>query len=265
MNILLSNDDGLDSMGVKALIQALQPYGRIYLATPNTQKSATSHGITIREVITAEEMRIDGTVRAWRIGGLPADCIKLALLELLEEPMDLVISGINEGSNLGTDTLYSGTVAAAVEGAFMGVPSLAFSLAQEKGPWDFGPAAQICARMVESIQKGLVHIPPFSILNVNIPPLPLEEILGFMATRLGVRRYENTFVLEKNNNGIAHYTLKGEPIPGDHGGLHQPRQFHGLLADMDAIAQGYVSVAPISVDRTDFRLLAQLSEEIEIF
>ena len=86
-----------------------------------------------------------------------------------------------------------------------------------------------------------------------------------MATRLGVRRYENTFVLEKNKNGVSHYTLKGEPIPGDHGGLHHPRQFHGLLADMDAIAQGYVSVAPISVDRTDFRLLAQLSEEIQIF
>jgi 5'-nucleotidase len=261
MNILLCNDDGIDSPGIRRLIEYLQPYGRLWLATPVSQRSATSHGITTRETISVEEIAIEGTHKAWRIGGLPADCVKLALLELMQEPADLVISGINEGSNLGTDTLYSGTVAAAVEGAFMGVPALAISLAQEEGTREFGPAAAICAQLVQRLQEGSLEIAPMSILNINVPPCPISEIKGYKAARLGVRRYKNYFHLEARTQEITHYWLRGEIIPGDCGDF-AANGGPGIIADIDAVAQGYVSVVPISVDRTDYNLLANLIQDL---
>jgi len=261
VNILLCNDDGIHSQGVRSLIDKLQPFGKLWLATPVSQRSATSHGITVRERIVVEEIEVAGTEKAWSIGGLPADCVKLALLELVKEPIDLVISGINEGSNLGTDTLYSGTVAAAIEGAFNEIPSIAISLAQEKEPWDFGPAAEICARLVQRLQEGSLEIPPMSILNINVPPGSLEEIKGFRAARLGVRRYRNYFHLESNSERVKKYWLKGEPIPGDCGNSALNDCAH-IMADMDAVTQGYVSIVPISVDRTDYRLLANLNADL---
>lgn len=253
INILLTNDDGIDSQGVRSLIRALNPFGRLWLATPSSQRSATSHGITTRDTIPVEEVRIDGTERAWRIGGMPADCVKLALIELIPEPIHLVISGINEGANLGTDTLYSGTVAAALEGAYMGVPSLAISLAQERGPWDFRPSAAICAHLVRHFQAGLFSIPPMSIVNVNVPQGSLEEIKGYRAARLGVRRYTDYFHLHSEETGVRKYLLRGDIIPGD----DSPGAFD-KSADIDVVAQGYVSFAPISVDRTAFHLLDNL-------
>ena len=263
MNILLCNDDGVDSQGVRSLIKSLQPLAKLWLATPSSQRSATSHGITTRELIPVKVISIEGTVKAWSIGGLPADCVKLALIELLDEPIDLVISGINEGSNLGTDTLYSGTVAAAVEGAFMGVPSLAISLAQEEAGWDFKPASGICAQLVRRIEEGSLVIPPFSMLNINVPPCKLEDIKGFHVARLGVRRYKNYFHMISQEGDITNYSLRGEAIPGDDGGTDcRPPEALQFKADMDVVAQGYVSVVPISVDRTDFSLLVSLSEEL---
>lgn len=258
LNILLTNDDGIDSMGVRSLIQSLGPYGRIWLATPSSQRSATSHGITTRDVIPVQEVSIAGTEKAWHIGGLPADCVKLALIELIREPIHLVISGINEGSNLGTDTLYSGTVAAAVEGAYMGVPSFAISLAQERGPWNFEPAAAICAHLVQRFQAGIFSIPPMSMINVNVPQGTLDEIKGYRAARLGVRRYTDYFHLHSEETGVRNYLLRGDIVPGD-----ASREPSAGEADIDLVAKGYVSVAPISVDRTAFGLLNGLNGIME--
>ena len=134
INILLVNDDGIDSLGIRSLAKALTGLGEIWIVAPAIQRSAVGHGITVRRGMKVRKVEVEGAKAAWSIDGKPADCVKLAVTELLPEPMDLLLSGINEGPNLGTDTLYSGTVAGALEGAFNEIPSLAVSLARKEAP-----------------------------------------------------------------------------------------------------------------------------------
>ncbi|MEA4892841.1 MAG: 5'/3'-nucleotidase SurE [Peptococcaceae bacterium] len=252
-NILLVNDDGIDSPGIRSLILELKGLGQIWVAAPSAQRSAASHGITVRRGMAVRQVPVEGTKCAWSIGGKPADCIKMAVVQLLNEPMDLLISGINEGPNLGTDTLYSGTVAGAVEGAFNDIPAMAVSLVREKAPWDFGAAAKITAELAGRYLSGQLHIPPMSILNVNVPDLPREKLQGLRATRLGIRKYSDYYHLLEETPEEKVYHLRGSAIPGD--GID-------LDEDANAVAKGYVSISPISVDRTDYQLLAELRQKL---
>ena len=249
INILLVNDDGIDSLGIRSLAKALTGLGEIWIVAPAIQRSAVGHGITVRRGMKVRKAEVEGAKAAWSIDGKPADCVKLAVTELLPEPMDLLLSGINEGPNLGTDTLYSGTVAGALEGAFNEIPSLAVSLARKEAPWDFTAAAEVSADLVRRYLEGKLLIPAMSILNVNIPDLPLDSLKGYRATCLGIQRYNDTYQLLEEGEEERVYHLRGAALPGDGRNLEE---------DLNAVAQGYVSLSPISVDRTDHRLLAEL-------
>ncbi|MCL2165940.1 MAG: 5'/3'-nucleotidase SurE [Clostridiales bacterium] len=254
MNILLTNDDGFDSPGIRILAKRLSSQASLWACIPREQQSATGHGISVREVLHVREEHMEGVQRAWSVDGKPVDCVKLAFLSLLTEPVDLVISGINEGTNLGTDTLYSGTVAGAMEGALNGAPAIALSLAagsQEGEEWRFEEAAQVCLTLIRKWEAGLLPIPPMTILNVNVPDLPADQCKGFKAAKLGVQRYSDIYErLEENSSGCS-YRLKGERLPSYD-------RDAGL--DIVALSEGYVTITPLSANRTDTALLNGVSQ-----
>ena len=257
MNILLTNDDGFDSPGIRILAKHLVSIANLWASIPREQQSATGHGISVREVLHVREEHMEGVQRAWSVDGKPVDCVKLAFLSLMTEPIDLVISGINEGTNLGTDTLYSGTVAGAMEGALNGTPAIALSLAtgsKKEEEWHFEAAAQVCLALIRKWEAGLLPIPPMTILNVNVPDLPADQCKGFKAARLGVQRYSDIYeILEEGPSGCR-YRLKGERLPS-----------YDKAIDLDivALSEGYVTVTPLSANRTDTALLEEISKYLQ--
>ncbi len=188
--ILLTNDDGIYSDGIKALQQALKDEYEVYVVAPEAEMSAVGHAITLSSPLRVHKVKRDGAFFGWAVVGTPADCVKIAIQEILPEVPKAVISGINLGANVGVNVLYSGTVSAATEGAFLGVPAAAVSLATIKDP-DFSFAADFCRTLVrfmisEGLRKGTA-------LNVNIPAVPAEKIAGVCFTRQGTARYEERF------------------------------------------------------------------------
>jgi 5'-nucleotidase len=185
------------------------------------------------------------------VEGKPADCVKMALLALLPVKADLVISGINEGTNLGSDTLYSGTVAAAMEGAVNGIPAMAISLAVGQKPWNFEPAAQVALTLYRRWQAGVLPLAPLSILNVNVPDLPYDRLKGYKPARLGIQYYTDSYDLLEEAEDYRNFCLLGEKIPGWE---------KDLTLDTVAMGEGYVTLTPISVDRTDYVLLKEIEK-----
>ncbi len=246
MRILLTNDDGIDAPGIKALWNTLKDVAEIVVAAPSHQQSATSHSITVYHPIWVTENTFsDARISGWRIGGTPADSVKIALDSLMDAPPDLVVSGINHGPNLGTDVLYSGTVSAAVEGAMHGVPAIAISLATDDEP-DFAPAADFCRRLVSQVLSQ--KLPPFTLLNVNVPPIPQEEISGVAITRLGVIEYANAFEKRVDPRGRTYYWMSGTA-------MQTP---NSADTDVAAIQSGNISVTPIHFDLTDYALIENM-------
>lgn len=192
MHLLLTNDDGIEAPGIRALWQELSQIARITVVAPDSEKSASSQAITVHHPIWVDKHCIDNqNICAWRVGGTPTDCVKVALEALMvDDQPDIVVSGINQGSNMGTDVLYSGTVSAAIEGALHGLPAVAMSLDSWQ-PIDFGPAARVARKIVETMINR--SLPPNTLLNVNVPALPEKQLKGIAITKLGVRNYENTF------------------------------------------------------------------------
>ena len=186
MRILLTNDDGIYADGLHAAWRALKTVGEVFVCVPDRQRSACSHGITMHEPLRVKEVETpDG--KAWACSGLPADCVPLAILQLMDAPPDVVVSGINLGPNLGDDVHYSGTVAGAMEGLLNGVPSFAISLADFENPrWDV--AAAFCARFAPQLPK--LNLPPDTFVNVNVPNVAPDEIRGVKITTQGSRRYK---------------------------------------------------------------------------
>ncbi|HEY9827837.1 MAG TPA: 5'/3'-nucleotidase SurE, partial [Stenomitos sp.] len=193
MNILVGNDDGIFAPGIRTLANTLAAAGHcVTVVCPDRERSATGHGLTIDKPLRAEprEDIFAAGVQAWACSGTPADCIKLALEALLDTPPNLLVSGVNQGANLGTDVLYSGTVSAAMEGVIAGVSSIAISLTSFAAK-NFQPAADCAAMLVE--QLGHTPFAEPLLLNVNVPALPWEAITGMKITRQGLRRYHNLF------------------------------------------------------------------------
>jgi len=174
MQILVTNDDGILAPGIQELARSMVNLGEVILSAPMEEMSAIGHGITIRDPIRIRQMNFPGITRAWAVGGTPADCVKLAVQELICDNCSLVISGINNGPNLGTDVLYSGTVSAAIEGAILGLPSIAISLASYDAT-DYTVAAEVARILAEKVYKNKELIPPDTLLNVNVPAVPLKE------------------------------------------------------------------------------------------
>lgn len=248
MRILLTNDDGIRAPGIRALWEALQDEAEIVVAAPAQQQSATGHSITVYQPIWVNEHHFDNPrVTGWRIGGTPADSVKIALDTLMPKQPDLIISGINHGPNLATDVLYSGTVSAAVEGAMHGIPSIAISLATDGEP-DFSPAAAFCRNLVQQIIER--KLPSFNLLNINVPPVPASDIQGIAITKLGHIEYENAFEKRVDPRGRTYYWMAGTVME-----THNPND-----TDVAAIQANRISLTPIHFDLTDYTLLNNLQE-----
>ncbi|WP_406678542.1 5'/3'-nucleotidase SurE [Moorella sp. ACPs] len=246
MVILVTNDDGIHATGIKALSLALTAIGKVVVVAPEKERSAIGHGITMHKPLRVTEVPWEEPIgKGLAINGTPADCVKLALDALLDEPAAMVVSGINRGENLGTDVLYSGTVSGAIEGCINGLPSLAVSLVGEE-EFDFTFAASFTARLArEILNRGL---PQGTLLNVNVPHLPEAEIKGIAITRLGRRRYINTVSGRKDPRGRAYYWLAGEKEDLD----------QGPDTDIGALRCGFISLTPLQLDLTHYAFQEEL-------
>jgi 5'-nucleotidase len=239
MLILISNDDGIQSEGIIALEEALRPVGEIFTVAPDRAQSSMSHALTLHRPLRVQEV----APRRLAVNGTPSDCVKLALTGLLPVRPHLVVSGINKGPNLGDDIIYSGTVSAAIEGALLTVPSIAVSLVTFRD-FDFRAAAEFTAFLVSSIQET-GGIPPETLLNVNVPPMPKSELKGWRLTRMGKRHYSENIVERVDPRGGKYYWIGGDDLGFD--------KEDGT--DCVAVHEGYVSVTPLQVDLTNYRVL----------
>ncbi len=242
MHFLLSNDDGYQSPGLSALAEMLAELGRVTVVAPDRDRSGASNSLTLDSPLHVKQ-----DSRGFNyVNGTPTDCVHLAITGLLDEEPDMVISGINTGANLGDDVLYSGTVAAAMEGRFLGCPAIAFSLAGERQA-DYKPAAQVARKIIEYImQKPLADV----LLNVNIPDVDYEQIKDFAVTRLG-NRHKSEPVLEAfDPRGRKVYWV----------GPVGTEQDAGEGTDFHAIRTGKVSITPLQIDLTRHQSLQTLSD-----
>jgi 5'-nucleotidase len=236
MIILLSNDDGIQSEGVTALEDALRSVADIYTVAPDRAQSSMSHALTLHRPLRVNELG----PRRLSVDGTPVDCVKLALTGLLPVRPDLVISGINKGPNLGDDIIYSGTVSAAIEGALLGIPAIAVSLVTFKD-FDFRAAAEFTARLVAQVQQ--IGIPPKTLLNVNVPPVPKDHLKGWRLTRMGKRHYSENIVERVDPRGGKYYWIGGDDL-----GFAQEEG-----TDCMSVHDGFISVTPLQVDLTDHK------------
>lgn len=237
--ILVSNDDGIDAPGLSALAEAMRSLGEVFIAAPVHEQSAVGHAITIRDPVRAREvdLNIAEGVIAYSVKGTPADCVKLAVNQLLPRRPDLVVSGINRGPNTAVNVIYSGTVSAATEAAILGIDSIAFSLCSWEGG-DYGPSQDVAQRIAARVLKQ--GLPPGILLNVNVPLLPLDQLRGILPTRQARSRWEESFHERVDPNNQPYYWLTGTFVNLD----------EGENTDIWAVDNGYVSVTPIHYDLT---------------
>jgi len=238
MNILISNDDGIQSAGLTTLEEVLRDVGEIYTVAPDRPQSSMSHALTLHRPLRVQEVG----PRRLAVDGTPVDCVKLALTGLLSLKPDLVVSGINKGPNLGDDIIYSGTVSGAIEAVLLGIPAIAVSLVAFK-EFDFHAAAEFTATLVSRIQQ--CGIPRETLLNVNVPPLRKEEFKGWQLTRMGKRHYSENIVERVDPRGAKYYWIGGDDL-----GFAQQEG-----TDCVAVHEGYISVTPLQVDLTNYNLL----------
>jgi 5'-nucleotidase len=250
MKLLISNDDGIFALGIRTLANTLAKAGYdVTVVCPDRERSATGHGLTLHDPIRAEKVDsiFHPSIKAWSCSGTPSDCVKLALGALIDSSPDFVLSGINHGSNLGTDILYSGTVSAAMEGVIEGIPSIAFSLASHTSQ-EFEAAALFAKNLIHQLSQQ--PLPEAMLLNVNVPPVKPEEIAGVTITRQGIRRYFDTFEKRIDPRGRTYYWLAGEVLED----VEQPAHLHlpdDVPTDVQAIRDKYITVTPLQYNLTD--------------
>ena len=248
MHILIANDDGIHAPGIIALAGAMQPFGKCTVVTPKDNRSAIGHRKTMHKPlrIDAVPFPVDG-VEAYATSDSPSDAVAVALLGFIEEPVDLVVSGINRGANMGQDLTYSGTVSAAFEAVIAHKPAIAFSLNTYAEDADYSAAAAIARQIVA---LGLYRdLPPLTLLNVNIPALPLDQIKGFRVVRQGLRTYNDELITRTDPYGRPYYWIGGKAPSGD---------MTEAGTDLWATHQGYVALTPIHLDMTNYALLREL-------
>ncbi len=233
MNILVSNDDGVFALGIRALANGLAKAGhQVTVVCPDRERSATGHGLTLHEPLRVEQAEgvFAPKVTAWACSGTPSDCVKLALDAILPEKPDFLVSGINHGANLGTDVLYSGTVSAAMEGVLEGVSAIAISLLS--GYPNFQPAANFAVQLIAELEKQPLLLPV--LLNVNIPPVEAAEIQPPLITRQGVRRYFDQFEKRVDPRGKTYYWLAGEVMEEEDAEIPMPPPLPTVETTIDA-------------------------------
>lgn len=254
MNILLSNDDGILANGIRALMEALAPHYDVYVVAPDRERSAAGHSLTLHSPLRVEEVEPKyGTKRCWMTTGTPGDCVKIGVNAILsnEELPDLVISGINHGPNLGGDILYSGTVSCAMEGALLGIPSIAVSLASLRTDYeDFVLAAEFIVHMIKKLEN--YKMPPKTVLNVNVPGLEKDDIAGVAVTELGRRMFTDTYERRVDPRGKVYYWMAGELI-------NEPED---ATTDIAAVRNNKISITPITYDMTRKGFMTELDNEL---
>lgn len=251
MNILISNDDGIAANGIRVLSEELSKKHNVYIVAPDRERSAAGHSLTLQTPLRVEEIDTgkSGAKRAWVTTGTPGDCVKIALSAILskDELPDVVISGINHGPNLGADILYSGTVSCAMEGAMLGYPSIAVSLATMKAEYDdFKFPAEFVSSLLDKLED--FKFPPKSILNVNIPKLDANDIAGVKITELGRKMFTDDYEKRVDPRGQVYYWLAGqlktEPV--------------GANTDLAAIQNNLISITPVTYEMTRTETISEL-------
>jgi len=245
--ILLTNDDGIAAPGIYALHQELRKIARVTVIAPSTERSAVGHAITIADPLRVWPYEKNGAFFGHAVKGTPADCVKIGYWALMEHKPDLVVSGINLGPNTGINTIYSGTVSAATEGSFLGVPSFAVSLATYQNP-DFRYAAKFARRMALRLLK--TGLPRGIYLNVNVPACPEKDIRGVAVTRQGMALYREEYDKRTDPNGRTYFWLTGQKVNKE------------LEIDVDdgAVHSNYVAITPVHYDLTKYEFIDTLKE-----
>ncbi|BDU51008.1 5'/3'-nucleotidase SurE [Haliovirga abyssi] len=251
MNILISNDDGIHAKGIEVLHDCLKEAGHnVYVIAPAKEESGTGHGVTLHRPLRLQKINKNNIHFGYAVDGKPSDCIKLGYWGVFKDKkIDMIISGINRGENLGTDVLYSGTVSAAAEGALSGVRSIAVSLYKPSENPNYETAGKFLVKFLEEIDE--LEFPKESLLNINVPDLKFEDILGYKYTKQGDRKYIDNFIERDDPRGDKYYWLGGEVCEtGD-----DPNY------DFNVVKSNYISVTPINLDLTDYKFLSNLKGE----
>ena len=246
MKILISNDDGYMAPGIHVLAESLAEIGDITVVAPDRNRSGASNSLTLENPLRLD--RLENGI--YRVEGTPTDCVHLAITGLLEEEPDMVVSGINSGANLGDDVLYSGTVAAAMEGRFLGLPAIAVSLNSFEGK-HYETAGWAAQQLVKRLQS--TALPADTILNVNVPDVPISEITGFETTRLGHRHKAEPIIKEADPRGRPMYWI----------GPAGAEQDAGPGTDFDAVRRNAVSVTPLQIDLTRYDAMDGVAKWLE--
>ena len=244
MRILISNDDGYKAKGIKQLTKSLSEIAEVIVVAPSENKSAASSSLTLGRPL--KPIQIEENIYA--IDATPTDCVHLALCGFIKKPIDLVVTGINFGANLGDDTIYSGTVAGAIEGRFLGLPSIAMSLASWEGN-HFETAGEIAKILVTQIGKS--ELSYNTIINVNVPDIPLSKIKGIKSTRLGSRHKSEPSIKDKEDKSLFWIGENGKEADNSEG------------TDFHAISNNFVSVTPLEIDTTKYSEVKRMNDWLQ--
>ena len=247
INILLTNDDGIDAQGLLALHRILSHGHRVSVIAPDRERSAVGHGITLHHPLRATQVSVNGGAKGWAVNGTPADCIKLAVLELMGQRPDLVISGINPGANVGVNMNYSGTVAAAKEAAIYGIKSMAISI-QGDGTRYFDSAAKFAAHVAPMVVAN--GLPAGTFLNINLPDMPPDQAAGVRVSHQAIDLYDEYFEKRRDPRNHSYYWQGSESYP----------DFRHQDSDGAALLENYISITPVRCDMTDYNALEQIKK-----
>lgn len=254
IKILISNDDGIHAEGIKTLAERLSQKYDVYVVAPDRERSAMGHALTLHKPLRVDEVDMGGKIKAaYAVTGTPSDCVKIALNAVLDVKPDLIVSGINHGPNLGGDVIYSGTVSAAMEGAIHGLPSMATSLLNgyDKNA-DFRPGADFITELVPKVLEAT--LPPKTLLNVNIPAVPVDDMTGVKITTLGVRMYTDTYERRVDPRNQVYYWLAGEILDATE---------EAEDSDIQAIRNNMLSITPVTLDMTNRSVTGHLRDIFE--
>jgi len=247
LRILVSNDDGIDSAGIYSLVEALKEIAEVTVVAPHKEQSAVGHAITMQTPLRVFEYQKNGKFFGYAIDGTPADCVKIGMRNLMPSPPDLVVSGINHGSNTAINIIYSGTVSAAREAAIMDVPSIAISVASHQ-VLDFSFASNVAKLLSQEVYKR--GLPIGTMLNVNVPNLPEDQIAGMVVTKQGKSKWDDIYEMRIDPYGRNYYWLTGNLMDVD----------QSIDLDQAAIKNNYVSVSPIHFDLSDYQTYNKMKE-----
>ena len=248
MRLLLTNDDGINAKGIYAIAKELEKEHEVIIVAPQSEKSACGHSITLTKPLIVREIKLEGLKsKAFSVDGTPADCVKIGINKLIEGKIDMVVSGINKGLNLGTDVLYSGTVSAAIEASIYKIPSMAISMQVKINNENYEMAAIYAGEiLLTAMENGISND---IVLNVNVPLLKRNEIKGIKVCKIGSRLYNNSYLKTIGENNETQYQIKGEL-----------KDIHEEESDTLYFKEGYVTVTPLHYDLTNFKIINDVSK-----